>query len=56
MMVEQGTVTSLEESYMKAIQTLWSDSGIQECYNRRREYQLIDSAWQYVNLYNEILF
>lgn len=46
MMIDQGTVAKLEETHMKAIQTLWSDSGIQECYNRRREFQLIDSAWQ----------
>lgn len=28
----------------EAMQSLWSDPGIQECYNRRREYQLTDSA------------
>ena len=27
-----------------ALKSLWSDKGIQECYERRSEYQLNDSA------------
>ncbi|GFO26398.1 guanine nucleotide-binding protein subunit alpha-11 [Plakobranchus ocellatus] len=32
-----------------AIMSLWSDDGIQECYDRRREYQLPDSAKYYLD-------
>ena len=39
------TVTcSIDASHAAAIRTLWADPGIQECYDRRREYQLTDSA------------
>lgn len=37
-------VTTLTNPYVDAIKSLWSDPGIQECYNRKREYQLSDSA------------
>lgn len=30
--------------YVDAIRSLWDDPGIQECYVRRREYQLSDST------------
>lgn len=42
--VDFETVTTLEESHVTAIKSLWSDPGIKECYDRRREYQLTDSA------------
>ena len=42
--IDYETVTSFEKQYVDAIQCLWADSGIQECYDRRREYQLTDSA------------
>ena len=29
---------------LPAIQLLWKDAGVQECYRRRREYQLSDST------------
>lgn len=41
--------TTLESSCMNAIKELWADTGIQECYERRREYQLIDSAKYYLS-------
>lgn len=34
--------------YVKAIQSLWDDPGIQHCYDRRREYQLSDSTSYYL--------
>lgn len=43
-MVDYETVTTFDPPYVVAIKSLWSDSGIQECYDRRREYQLTDSA------------
>ena len=42
--VDHEQVKVLEEHYVKAIQSLWEDAGIQEAYDRRREFQLSDSA------------
>ncbi|KAM6975994.1 guanine nucleotide-binding protein G(q) subunit alpha-like [Tautogolabrus adspersus] len=42
-------VTTLTNPYVDAIKSLWSDPGIQECYNRKREYQLSDSTKYYLN-------
>lgn len=42
--VEVEKVTTLTNPYVDAIKSLWSDPGIQECYTRKREYQLSDSA------------
>ena len=42
--VDYETVTTFEPQYVEAIRTLWEDPGIHECYDRRREYQLTDSA------------
>lgn len=42
--VEVEKVTKLTGPCVEAIRSLWSDPGIQECYIRRREYQLSDSA------------
>merc|ERR1719312_240962 len=46
--MDYETVTTFEEPYVSAIKDLWEDSGIQECYDRRREYQLTDSAKYYL--------
>lgn len=37
-----------------AIKTLWSDSGVQNCFNRSREYQLNDSAKYYFDSIDRI--
>lgn len=42
--VDYETVTTFDLPFVDAIKALWQDSGIQECYDRRREYQLTDSA------------
>ena len=42
--IDYETVTQFESPYVEAIKDLWGDPGIQECYDRRREYQLTDSA------------
>ncbi|CAN7980035.1 unnamed protein product [Ixodes pacificus] len=42
--VDYETVTTFDGPYVVAIKKLWADGGIQECYDRRREYQLTDSA------------
>jgi hypothetical protein len=38
------SVTTFDEPYVTYIRDLWADQGIQEVYDRRREYQLTDSA------------
>ncbi|CAF1024445.1 unnamed protein product [Adineta steineri] len=43
-----------EPQYVEAIKSLWSDPGIKECYDRRREYQLIDSAKYYLDSIDRI--
>ncbi|KAL9917274.1 G protein alpha q subunit isoform X5 [Glossina fuscipes] len=48
MSIDYETVTTFEDPYLSAIKTLWDDTGIQECYDRRREYQLTDSAKYYL--------
>jgi len=47
--VDYETVTTFESPYVEAIKDLWNDSGITECYDRRREYQLTDSAKYYLS-------
>lgn len=42
--VDIEKVSSFDQPYVSAIKTLWSDPGIQEAYDRRREYQLSDST------------
>ncbi|XP_023323021.1 G protein alpha q subunit isoform X4 [Eurytemora carolleeae] len=42
--IDYETVTAFESPYVEAIKELWADNGIQDCYGRRREYQLTDSA------------
>ncbi|KAM6233185.1 guanine nucleotide-binding protein G(q) subunit alpha-like [Porphyrio hochstetteri] len=42
--VDVEKVSTFENSYVDAIRSLWNDPGIQECYDRRREYQLSDST------------
>ncbi|XP_023239523.1 guanine nucleotide-binding protein G(q) subunit alpha-like [Centruroides sculpturatus] len=47
--VDYETVTTFSNQYVEAIKSLWADPGILECYDRRREYQLTDSAKYYLN-------
>ena len=42
--VDHESVSKLEDQYTIAIGALWADQGIQSAYDRRREYQLSDSA------------
>ncbi|XP_021200776.1 G protein alpha q subunit isoform X2 [Helicoverpa armigera] len=46
--IDFESVTTFESPYVEAIKALWADAGIQECYDRRREYQLTDSAKYYL--------
>ncbi|GLH08569.1 hypothetical protein R5R35_013635 [Gryllus longicercus] len=52
--VDFETVTTFESPYVEAIKDLWADTGIQECYDRRREYQLTDSAKYYLTEINRV--
>ncbi|XP_068569294.1 guanine nucleotide-binding protein G(q) subunit alpha-like [Cebidichthys violaceus] len=47
--VDVVRVTTLADPYVEAIQSLWSDPGIQECYGLKRKYQLSDSAKYFLN-------
>ncbi|TEA37568.1 hypothetical protein DBR06_SOUSAS14910013 [Sousa chinensis] len=46
--VDVDKVSALSRDQVEAIKQLWQDLGIQECYDRRREYQLSDSARYYL--------
>jgi guanine nucleotide-binding protein G(q) subunit alpha len=47
--IDYESVTTLDKQHSDAIRSLWADPGIQECYDRRREYQLTDSAKYYLD-------
>ncbi|KAG9354050.1 hypothetical protein JZ751_012174 [Albula glossodonta] len=47
--VDVSHVGSLQPKHAEAIKKLWSDQGIQKCYERRREYQLSDSTKYYLS-------
>ncbi|KAM4719447.1 guanine nucleotide-binding protein subunit alpha-14-like [Anableps anableps] len=42
-------LTTLMTWQVEAIKRVWNDHGVQECYDRRREYQLSDSAKYYLS-------
>ncbi|XP_067871907.1 guanine nucleotide-binding protein subunit alpha-14-like [Heterodontus francisci] len=46
--LEVYKITTLERQHTDAIKNLWNDSGIKTCYERRREYQLLDSTNYYL--------
>ncbi|XP_045445007.1 guanine nucleotide-binding protein subunit alpha-15 isoform X1 [Pipistrellus kuhlii] len=41
-------VTTFEKRFAVAMQWLWNDGGIRACYERRREFHLLDSAVYYL--------
>lgn len=47
--VEANRVSILEAWQADAIKRVWNDHGVQRCYNRRREFQLSDSAKYYLS-------
>ncbi|XP_040915030.1 guanine nucleotide-binding protein subunit alpha-11-like [Toxotes jaculatrix] len=47
--VEADQVSTLEVWQVDAIKRVWNDHGIQRCYDRRREFQLSDSAKYYLS-------
>lgn len=42
--VDIEKINGFDQHYVVAIKSLWADPGIQEAYDRRREYQLSDST------------
>ncbi|AWP16275.1 Guanine nucleotide-binding protein G(q) subunit alpha [Scophthalmus maximus] len=46
--VDIEKIAGFDTPYIVAIKCLWSDPGIQEAYDRRREYQLSDSTKYYL--------
>uniref|UniRef100_A0A8C7IA21 Guanine nucleotide-binding protein subunit alpha n=2 Tax=Salmoninae TaxID=504568 RepID=A0A8C7IA21_ONCKI len=46
--VDIEKICGFDQPYISAIKTLWADPGIQEAYDRRREYQLSDSTKYYL--------
>ncbi|XP_020507180.2 guanine nucleotide-binding protein subunit alpha-14-like [Labrus bergylta] len=47
--VEADKVSTLEDWQADAIKSVWNDHGVQRCYDRRREFQLSDSAKYYLS-------
>ncbi|XP_026999897.1 guanine nucleotide-binding protein subunit alpha-14-like [Tachysurus fulvidraco] len=47
--VKSYDMSSMDKSYAEAISSMWQDPGMQECYDRRREYQLSDSTKYYLD-------
>ncbi|XP_070706282.1 guanine nucleotide-binding protein subunit alpha-14-like isoform X2 [Pempheris klunzingeri] len=45
---EADQVSTLEAWQVDAIRRVWNDHGVQRCYDRRREFQLSDSAKYYL--------
>uniref|UniRef100_A0A1I8IWB5 Guanine nucleotide-binding protein subunit alpha n=1 Tax=Macrostomum lignano TaxID=282301 RepID=A0A1I8IWB5_9PLAT len=52
--IDYETVTTLEPDHVDAIRSLWADAGMKECYDRRREFQLTDSAKYYLDSLDRI--
>ncbi|KAF7645909.1 hypothetical protein LDENG_00196210, partial [Lucifuga dentata] len=52
--VEADKVEDLNQNLAAGIQSLWNDAGIQECYERRNEYQLSDSTKYYLSALDRI--
>ncbi|KAM3599391.1 uncharacterized protein V6R79_004814 [Siganus canaliculatus] len=47
--MEADQVSALEAWQANAIKRVWNDHGVQRCYDRRREFQLSDSARYYLS-------
>ncbi|KAM9394468.1 guanine nucleotide-binding protein subunit alpha-14-like [Pholidichthys leucotaenia] len=52
--VDVDKVEELDPKLAASIKSLWDDSGIQTCYDRRREYQLSDSTKYYLSALDRI--
>jgi guanine nucleotide-binding protein G(i) subunit alpha len=48
------TVTSLPDGAPEIMKALWADAGVQQCFQRSNEYQLMDSAKYYLDSLDRI--
>ncbi|XP_068190266.1 guanine nucleotide-binding protein subunit alpha-14-like [Antennarius striatus] len=53
--LEADKVSTLERWQGDAIKRVWNDHGVQRCYDRRREFQLSDSAKYYLSDMDRIM-
>ena len=42
--IDPEAMTELIPEHVVAIKSLWADAGMQQCYDRKREFQLSDSC------------
>lgn len=42
--VSADSVVTISDEDQRVIRSLWADGGVQKCFQRRREYQITDSA------------
>ncbi|KAG1939699.1 guanine nucleotide-binding protein subunit alpha-14 [Pimephales promelas] len=42
-------ITQLQRNYIEAIRQLWKDQAVKICYEKRREYQLLDSTKYFID-------
>ncbi|CAH2293202.1 guanine nucleotide-binding subunit alpha-15 [Pelobates cultripes] len=54
--LEAYKIHKIEKKHADAIMKLWCDSGVRKCYERRREYQLLDSAKYYLSNLERIVY
>ncbi|XP_060768840.1 guanine nucleotide-binding protein subunit alpha-14-like [Neoarius graeffei] len=47
--VTPDNMSTMDQHYVEAIRSMWQDPSMQQCYERRREYQLSDSAKYYLD-------
>jgi len=52
--VDPESVQELIPEHVVAIRSLWADAGLQQCYDRKREYQLSDSCKYYLDALDRI--
>lgn len=53
-LIDHEKISTMSSLHSSAIKALWSDKGIQKCYERRREYQLSDSTRYYLDSMDRI--
>lgn len=52
--VDHEEANEITDSQFDALKKLWADSGVQSCYDRRREFQISDSAKYYFDALDRI--
>lgn len=52
--VDYEVASDITETQFESLKSLWADTGIQDCYERRREFQISDSAKYYFDALDRI--